>query len=271
MNSQKCGQTFLMSHSPSLWCQCVSRHPPSSQCSKVQQHQYAYRKNHSISDAVSSVIHSALTHLESGDSYIRLLFLDFSSAFNTIIPQTLANKRLLLGLIPSICMWVLNFLTHWPQSVKIHGITSSPIILSTGSPQGCIFSPLLYTLFTYNCSVKYLRCTIVKFAEDTAVVGLISHNDELSCRQELKDLVDWCSENNLSISAGNAKELVVDFRRISRTPCPLLIGGEAVEMVDSFKYLGVHISRVMTWATATIIKKAHQCLFLLRRLRQAGL
>lgn len=73
----------------------------------------------------------------------------------------------------------------------------------------------------------------MKFAEDTAVVGLISHNNELSCRQELKDLVDWCSENNLSISAGNTKELVVDFRRSSHTPCPLLIGGEAVEMVDS--------------------------------------
>lgn len=96
---------IITSHSPSLWCQCVSRHPPSSQCSKVQQcpHQYAFRKNHSISDAVSSVIHSALTHLESRDSYIRLLFLDFSSAFNAIIPQTPANKLLLL-------------LTHRPQS-----------------------------------------------------------------------------------------------------------------------------------------------------------
>lgn len=62
----------------------------------VDPHQYAYRKNRSTLDAVSSVIHSALKHLESGDSYVRLLFLDFSSALNTIIPQTLANKLLLL-------------------------------------------------------------------------------------------------------------------------------------------------------------------------------
>lgn len=54
----------------------------------VDPHQYAYRKNWSTSDAVSFLIHTTLTHLESRDSYARLLFLDFSSAFNTIIPQT---------------------------------------------------------------------------------------------------------------------------------------------------------------------------------------
>ena len=64
----------------------------------IDPHQYAYRKNRSTSDTVLSVIHTALTHLESGDSYVRLLFLDFSSAFNTIISQTLANKLLLLGI-----------------------------------------------------------------------------------------------------------------------------------------------------------------------------
>lgn len=53
----------------------------------VDPHQYAYRKNRCTSDAVSSDIHSALTHLENRDSYVRLLFLDFSLAFNTIMPQ----------------------------------------------------------------------------------------------------------------------------------------------------------------------------------------
>ncbi|KAI3374499.1 hypothetical protein L3Q82_006318 [Scortum barcoo] len=54
----------------------------------VDPHQYAYRKNRSTEDAISSVVHTALTHLENKDSYVRLLFVDFTSAFNTIIPQT---------------------------------------------------------------------------------------------------------------------------------------------------------------------------------------
>lgn len=45
------------------------------------------------------------------------------------------------------------------------------------------------------------------------------------------------------INVVNTKELVVDFRRRSHTPSSLLIRGAAMEMVDGFKYLGVHISR----------------------------
>ncbi len=106
------------------------------------------QKNWSVSDAVSSVIHSALTHLKSKDSYVRLHFLDSSSAFNTIIPQTLVKKVLLLGLTLPLCNWVLDFLMNRPQTVKIHEVSSSPITLNTGLPQGCVLSPLLYTLLT---------------------------------------------------------------------------------------------------------------------------
>ncbi len=49
------------------------------------------------------------------DSYVRMLFIDFSSAFNTIIPQQLINKLSLLGLNNSLCNWILDFLTGRPQ------------------------------------------------------------------------------------------------------------------------------------------------------------
>ncbi|KAK0141550.1 hypothetical protein N1851_021298 [Merluccius polli] len=44
-------------------------------------------------------------------------------------------------------------------------------------------------------------------------------------------------------------------------------------MVSTCKYLGLHISNDLTWAnnTASIIKKAHQHLYFLRRLKWAGL
>ncbi len=129
-------------------------------------------------DAISSVVHMALTHLENRDSYVRLLFLDFSSAFNTIIPQTLVHNLEALVLSPALCNWVLDFLTNRRQTVRIHSITSSPIILNTGCPQGCVLSPLLYSLLTYDCSATFSSNHVVKFADDTAMVGLISSNDE---------------------------------------------------------------------------------------------
>ncbi|KAI4893114.1 hypothetical protein NFI96_020621 [Prochilodus magdalenae] len=166
----------------------------------VDPHQYAYRRNRSTDDAISSVVHTALTHLEQKDSYVRMLFVDFTSAFNTMIPQTLTDKLSSLGLRSSLCNWVLDFLTNRPQSVRIHNLSSSTTILSTGSPQGCVLSPLLFTLLTYDCSPIHPGCHIVKFADDTAVVGCITNSDESGYRQEVEHLEGWCRKNNCKSS-----------------------------------------------------------------------
>ncbi len=57
---------------------------------------------------------------------------------------------------------------------------------------------------------------IVKFADDTTVIGLITDNDETAYREEGSTLTKWCQENHLSLIIDKTKELVVDFRRQSR-------------------------------------------------------
>ncbi len=175
--------------------------------------QFAYRPNRSTDDAISTTLHLALTHLENKDSYVRMLFIDFSSAFNTIIPQQLINKQNLLGLNNSLCNWILDFLTGRPQSVRVGHNTSSTTTLSTGAPQGCVLSPLLFTLLTHDCTAKFSSNHIIKFADDTTVVGLISNNDETHYREEVAQLAEWCGANNLSLNVEKTKEVVVDFRR----------------------------------------------------------
>jgi hypothetical protein len=43
-----------------------------------------------------------------------MLFIDYSSAFNTIVPSKLIIKLEALGLNPSLYNWVLDFLTGRP-------------------------------------------------------------------------------------------------------------------------------------------------------------
>ena len=93
------------------------------------------------------------------DTYARILFVDYSSAFNTVIPQQY-DKLQLLSLDPSMCYWLLDFLLQRSQVVKMNSIISSTIIMNTGTPQGCVLSPLLYSLFTNDC--VSLFCTIAK-------------------------------------------------------------------------------------------------------------
>ncbi len=65
--------------------------------------QFAYRPNRSTDDAISQVLHSSLTHIDSmNGNYVRLLFIDYSSAFNTIVPTKLAVKLSDLGLNTSL-------------------------------------------------------------------------------------------------------------------------------------------------------------------------
>ncbi len=78
--------------------------------------QFAYRPNRSTDDAISQVLHSSLTHIDSKNvNYVRLLFIDYSSAFNTIVPIKLAVKLTDLGLNSSLCDWIKDFLTGRPQ------------------------------------------------------------------------------------------------------------------------------------------------------------
>jgi hypothetical protein len=48
-----------------------------------------------------------------------------------------------------------------------------------------------------NYVAKHDSNTIIKFADDTTVVGLITDNDETAYREEVRDLAVWCQDNNL--------------------------------------------------------------------------
>lgn len=129
-----------------------------------------------------------------------MLFIDYSSAFNTIIPSTLTTKLEHLGLSSSMCQWISNFLTGRPQAVRMGGHVSASTTLSTGAPQGCVLSPLLYSLYTYDCVATTSSTTIIMFADDTIVVGLISDNNETAYLKEVRNLETWCQRNNLLLN-----------------------------------------------------------------------
>ena len=71
----------------------------------------------------------------------------------------------------------------------------------------------------------------------------------------------WCQENNLSLIINKTKEMIVDFMKQQREHPPIHIDGTAVEEVESFKFLGVHVTDKLKWSTHTdsVVKKVLQC------------
>ena len=106
----------------------------------------------------------------------------------------------------------MDFLPGLPQVVNVENNIYTLLILNTRAPQGCVLSPLLYSLFTHDSVAKHSSNSIIKFADDTTVVGLITNNDETAYREEVRALGVWCQENNLSLNVNKTKEMIVDFR-----------------------------------------------------------
>ncbi|TWW54442.1 Serine protease hepsin [Takifugu flavidus] len=196
--------------------------------------QFAYQPSIGVDDAVIYLLHTSLTHLEKAGSTVRIMFFDFSSAFNTIQPRLLGDKLQVAGVDHHLTTWILDYLTQRPQFVRVKGSQSDRLLCSTGVPQGTVLAPFLFTLYTADFSYSTSSCHLQKFSDDSAAVGLITDGDDTGYRELIQGFVDWSLRNNLQINAGKTKELVVDFRRHA------------------------------------LVKKGNSRLFLLRRLRSFG-
>ncbi|KAK3546360.1 hypothetical protein QTP70_025765 [Hemibagrus guttatus] len=185
--------------------------------------QFAYRANRSVDDAVNMALYFIIQHLDSPGSYARILFVDFSSDFNTIVPARLREKLFQLNVPDSMCSWITDFLTDRRQF-----------------------------------AVKLL-----KFADDTTLIGLISDRDESDYRGEM---VSWCSMNNLELNSLKTVEMIVDFRKDPAPLPPVILCDSPVTSVESFRFLGTTITKECKWEhnIRSLTKKAQQRMYFLR-------
>ena len=81
------------------------------------------------------------------------------------------RNLLRLNISPKLVIWIINFLSHRKQFVRFKGVLSGERSISTGVPQGCVLSPVLFTLYTNDCTGTE-NTIFIKYSDDTAIVDL---------------------------------------------------------------------------------------------------
>lgn len=89
--------------------------------------QFTYQQHIGVEDLIIFLTHKALSHLERQGSTGRVMFFNFSSAFNTIQPCLL--KDMLLH--PNTTAWILDYFTGRPQYVRMGSCVSEVVMIST--------------------------------------------------------------------------------------------------------------------------------------------
>ncbi|KAF7653869.1 hypothetical protein LDENG_00077640 [Lucifuga dentata] len=130
------------------------------------------------------------------------------SALHSIIPALLQDKLSQLNVPDSTCRCITDFLSDRRQCVRLGKHVSDSRTNSIVSPQGC----------TNSCTFSHQSIKLLKFADDTILIGLISGGDESAYRWEIDHLVTWCRQNNLELNDLKTVEMIVDFRKNPAPP-----------------------------------------------------
>ena len=157
-----------------------------------------------------------------------MMFFDFSSAFNTIQPHLLANKMLSMSVPSVMILWITDYLTSRSQFVVFQSLKSDTLYSNTGVPQGTVLVPLLFSLYTSDCRSSNESCSIVKFADDTVLIGLISDDDSSKYVDEINKFVTYCKINFLELNVKKTKETIIDFITSKVLPDPIIINDHTV-------------------------------------------
>ena len=114
----------------------------------------------------------------------------------------------------------------------------------------------------------------IEFVDDTSAIEILPRNSISLLNSAASDNHQFAIDHNMNLNSSKGKEMLINFMRYSNfSLSTIIIGNKVIELVSTYKILGVHVDCYLKWNTHVecICKKASKRLYSLRVLKRAGL
>ena len=96
------------------------------------------------------------------------------------------------------------------QTVRYKAALSSSRSISTGSPQGTVLSPILFTIYTNDCTGTD-TAPVINYSDDCAIEDF--SNSDWVYFAEVGRFSNWCRDNSFDLNVKKTKEMLTGFRK----------------------------------------------------------
>ena len=102
--------------------------------------------------------------------------------------------------------------------------------------------PLFFDIYSSDFARMFSNDESILSADDTVLVYVETKLEELTdqVNNRLRNILDWCNWNKLSLNPLKSEFWVVTNKRIETHP-QLFFGADQIKEVKSFKYFGIYI------------------------------
>ena len=152
----------------------------------------------STTDALVEMTYKWYEVTDTRNTYVRIVLLDFSKAFDLINHNILLEKLLVFGISAAILRWMAAFLLDRTQRVKIgnnYSYTGHP---NGGVPRGTICGPKCFMMYINDLSTPV---PLYKYVDDSTLFE-ISEMNSISLMQESVNIAaEWTNKNDMKINS----------------------------------------------------------------------
>src|SRR5207253_9388785 len=127
------------------------------------------------------------------------------------------------------------------------GESSDFVSVTSGVPQGSCLGPLLFIIYI-NDLINIFSCKCRLFADDLVLYQTITCNDNsILLQNNICKLENWCSLNSMDLNMNKSVSMTVTRLHSPNNNRTYVMGGVALNKVNSYKYLGIMISSNLCW------------------------